>query len=190
MKRFLIVLSVILAGVALQGQNIRGSGAGNQKMTKEERKAARAAEEEMRIKEVAAIMNDTLFVLQADRVFSPGNDAVVVDPGLNFMAVSKDVMVLQTGSGYPKGIMDNSLGGVTIPGHLTSYKLITNKKGYYQVKANFRGSTAKNYRIDMSISPSGNTVARVTEVSGSWLEFRGRVKAVEDARIFKGIVTF
>ncbi|MFO7617506.1 MAG: DUF4251 domain-containing protein [Bacteroidales bacterium] len=188
MNRLIVFLLLLMSVTLAAAQSRTASGVASQRMTREERKAARAMEEEKRAREVAALLNDTLFVLEADRLSGKDGMATVVNPGLNFIALSKGRMVIQTGSDLEFG--PNGLGGTTITGRLTSFATETNKKGYTRIKGNFQGSTARNYRLDLSISPSGNAVGRITDIKGDYLEYRGRIKSVEDARVFEGVTVF
>lgn len=186
MKTFQFVFLMILMGSGVMAQN---AGGNDRKMTREERKAAKEAEDQRQMQEVAQLIRDTAFVLVADRVEDEGR-MLVVNPNLNYIAIGGVQMVIQTGQ--DAGVGGNNLGGMTLVGKISTININeTGKNGYKLLKTNFTSSTGRRLRVEMKISPTGNTLATVeSNVDNFQLNYRGRIKAIEDTRIFEGRTTW
>jgi hypothetical protein len=187
MKRIgFLLLGFLLAGSTVMAQN---DGSGARKMSREERKAAKEAEELKQMQVVAFLIRDTSFVVVADRVEESGS-MKVVNPNLNYIAVGRLDMVIQTG--LDTGVGGNNLGGMTLVGKMSNLNVYeSGKNGYKLLKTNFTSSTGRRLRIEMKISPTGNTMATVeSNVDSFRLTYRGRIKAIEDTRIFEGRTTW
>ena len=186
MKTIQFVFLMILVGSGVMAQNTGGNA---RKMSREERKAAKDAEELKQMQEVALLVRDTFFVMVADRVEDAGSMRVV-NPNLNYIAIGRMDMVIQTG--LDAGFGGNNLGGITMVGEMSNLSVKeTGKNGFKLLKTNFTNSTGRRLRIEMKISPTGNTMATVeSNVDNFRLIYRGRLKAIEDTRIFEGRTTW
>jgi hypothetical protein len=101
----------------------------------------------------AALLNQD-FVLQADNVTFRNGMTTFVDNTTNFISVKGNRAVVQISpSNYASG--PNGLGGVTVDGMVSDYKVVTDKKGRVVMSMNVMG-IGINAQVEITIYPGGN----------------------------------
>jgi len=119
MKRFFshafVALFVLLLSFGASAQT-------NEKLTKEQKKQQRIAQEEAAWKMYNDLAANKLFMIEIDRA---GNNNSI-SPRLNFLYVKQDSAVFQLQS-FP-GISTNGLGGFTLNGTVSNYRYTPPKK--------------------------------------------------------------
>ena len=104
----------------------------------------------------------------------------------NFVAIDGNKMVLQTASPYRAGY--NGLGGITLEGRITNYKLSDKQdKGPIIVTASVITPWLGTGTLRMSISANGNGSATFSDVWGHRITFVGQIENLENARVFEGM---
>ena len=98
------------------------------KMTRQEKKEAQKAMEQALFEEARQAIENKAFTLEADRViFKRGRNAFV-SSNTNFVMVDGDKSSVQVAFNIPAS-GPNGLGGVTVDGNVSGYKIKTDKKG-------------------------------------------------------------
>ena len=77
-------------------------------------------------------IKDTTFTFEADKVVFPYGQIAYVNSNTNFVSVNKDDAVVQVAFNVPFS-GPNGIGGVTVQGNISGYKIQTDKKGTTQV---------------------------------------------------------
>ena len=83
-------------------------------------------------------IKDTTFTLEADKVVFPYGLIAYVNSNTNFVSVNKDDAVVQVAFNVPFS-GPNGIGGVTVQGSVSGYKIQTDKKGTTQVSMSVTG---------------------------------------------------
>ena len=83
-------------------------------------------------------IKDTTFTLEADKVVFPYGQIAYVNSNTNFVSVNKDDAVVQVAFNVPFS-GPNGIGGVTVQGSVSGYKIQTDKKGTTQVSMSVTG---------------------------------------------------
>lgn len=97
-------------------------------MTRQEKKEAQKAMEQALFEEARQAIENKAFTLEADRViFKRGRNAFV-SSNTNFVMVDDDRASVQVAFNIPAS-GPNGLGGVTVDGNVSGYKIKTDKKG-------------------------------------------------------------
>lgn len=83
-------------------------------------------------------IKDTTFTFEADKVVFPYGQIAYVNSNTNFVSVNKDDAVVQVAFNVPFS-GPNGIGGVTVQGNISGYKIQTAKKGTTQVSMSVTG---------------------------------------------------
>lgn len=160
-------------------------------LTKQEKKALR--EEQKRQNEAilaantAGALKSGSFVLKANQVRGRGGPMMNVNPTTNFVAVEGDDAYFQVAS--TTGVGYNGLGGITLRGRITSFKMNQGKKnGSYTITMNTIGNGG-NLTIVMNISKTGEMAsASVSSNGGNRIDLYGVLVpwTGTGAQIYKG----
>lgn len=89
--------------------------------------------------EALTAVQDTAFTLEADRVVFKYGQIAYVNSNTNFIAVDKNNAIVQVAFNIPVS-GPNGIGGVTVQGQLSGYKIETDKKGTTYIKMNVMGT--------------------------------------------------
>ncbi len=180
MRKLLFVLLVALLSFPVMAQ----------KMTKEEKKAAKAEKKELQEKadaERAIVIKNSIdakqFVLEALFLSDKRGERVVVDPIFNFIGLDGDKAAFQFSNGTTVGY--NGVGGVTVEGNVTNYEVSVNKKGVYSIDFRISASFGSIF-VSMNVFPTGQTEATISGSDSSKLKYSGNLLPLAESRIFKG----
>ncbi|CAN5553068.1 DUF4251 domain-containing protein [soil metagenome] len=186
MKR-LIIYILVLIFIFSAGIGMAQAG------EKEDRKVKRA--EKMRLKEEEAnlnqekflsLVNDQDFVLETYALFGRYNSRIGVSPNTNFISIHGDQLTLQTGNGITHGY--NGVGGITINGRITNYKVKTSKNNKnLSVMVQYTSPALGHSTLNLNIQSNGSARAFVTDNWGGRATFQGEIVSPENARIYKGL---
>lgn len=132
-----------------------------------------------------AIDNKT-FVLEADQVVFKRGETAFVSSNTNFVAVKKDNAVVQVAFNIPVS-GPNGIGGVTVTGGISNYKMSTNKRGDIQISMNVMG-TAISAQVNMTLyNGSDNATVEVSpNFSSNRFTLNGRLVPMQKANVYKG----
>ena len=183
MKRILILTFVAALALPVFGQQ-----------TKEEKKAAKAAKKEQKLKadeERAAVIGASIeakqFVLEANFLSDKYGQRAVVDPIINFIGIDDENAAFQFGNGSDMGY--NGVGGVTVEGKVNNYKVSKNKKGMYTIEFNISASFG-NIFVVMTVSPTGAADATTSGNTSTKLNYIGNLVPISESRVYKGSRSF
>lgn len=88
--------------------------------------------------EALIAVKDTAFTLEADKVVFKYGQIAYVNSNTNFVSVNKDNAIVQVAFNVPFA-GPNGIGGVTVQGSVSGYKIQTDKKGTTLVTMNVMG---------------------------------------------------
>lgn len=178
MRRLVLIVLLAVASSFIFGQSTDNSSIQSKK---EERKAKL----EQNYNQTKQLLNDRYFVLESDYLKSRHSFTYVVNSNLNFVKVDSTNAVVQIGSNY--GVGANGVGGVTVEGKITKWKLTENpqNKSFYlemslMTKVGF-------YDVNISVGASGYATARLTGIGPGELTFNGYLVNLDNSRVYQGI---
>ncbi len=184
MKKILILLLIAMVSFPVLAQ----------KMTREERKAAKEAKKEAQAKadaERAVVLkqsiDDKQFVLEALFLADKRGQRIVVDPILNFIGINGDKSAFQFGNGTDVGY--NGVGGVTVEGNVSNYEVSVSKKGVYSIDFRISASVGSIF-VSMTVTPIGQADATISGNTSSKLKYSGNLLPFSESRIYKGSSTY
>ena len=203
MKRFILTLSVIVAGLSLtaldmDAQNSSRSEKRQQEMEKWRKEMAefRARTEQNRemnalvdsiagVQAAAAVQNRD-FVLEADQVTFKNGNTVFVNSNTTFISVKGNKAVVQISpSNFASG--PNGVGGVTVSGTISGMQRMVDKKGRTTVSFNVMG-IGINAQIEIYMTPGTNrasaTIYPNFNSNTVWIE--GDIVPYENSDVFEG----
>ena len=205
MKRILLTVMVIVAGLSAIAPDISAQNSGNAQASrrqqnieawkqdmakfnariKEDHKLNELADSIASIQAIAAIRNKD-FVLQADNVTFRSGNTVFVNSSTNFISVKGNRAVVQISpSNFASG--PNGLGGVPVDGVISNYQISTDKKGRVNLTYNVSG-IGISAQIEVYIVP-GSTYAQATvypNFNSNTLWISGTVVPYENANVMEG----
>lgn len=88
--------------------------------------------------EALTAVNDTTFTLEADKVVFKYGQIAYVNSNTNFVSVNKGNAIVQVAFNVPFS-GPNGIGGVTVQGSVSGYKIQTDKKGTTFITMNVMG---------------------------------------------------
>jgi hypothetical protein len=169
--------------------SVIGTGLFAQEKTKEEQKKDKEAIKVLQFNETKALLDSRKFVLEADYLIDRSGQRTPADQSLNFIMVDSAQAMLQNGK--TAGMGANGVGGVSLTGNITSWKVESNeKKKSFSVQMNVLTDNGF-LTVFMSISPGHNTKASVT--GNQWLakyDYEGRLVKLEESGAYKGRTLF
>jgi hypothetical protein len=183
MKWFLLLLISLMLSPGLYVQD--------QKSAKETRKEAsqrKKEEKKAQIDKIFKITSDLLegrrFVLEAQFLKNTWGYRAPVTSNINFISIDSLAGTLQVGSMQRVGY--NGVGGITVVGRVTNWKLEKNdKQQNFYLRLTIQGNFGI-YDITMSINYDGYSYATITGMSYGSLTYEGNLYAIETSSVFKG----
>lgn len=109
-----------------------------QKALKNEQRALQNRIDSVLWDDALAAVKDTAFTLEADKVVFKYGQIAYVNSNTNFVSVNKDQATVQVAFNVPFA-GPNGIGGVTVQGCVSGYKMQTDKKGTTLVTMNVLG---------------------------------------------------
>ena len=203
MKKVLLTLTVIVAGLSLtaldiNAQNNSRSARRQQEMEKwhKEMEEFRARSEQRRelsaltdsiagVQAAAAVQNRD-FVLEAAQVTFKNGNTVFVNSSTTFISVKGNRAVVQISpSNFAAG--PNGVGGVTVDGSISGMERMVDKKGRTTISFNVMG-IGINAQIEIYMTPGTNrasaTIYPNFNSNTVWIE--GDIVPYENSDVFEG----
>jgi len=204
MKKVLLTLAVIVAGLSvtaldINAQNKSGKTKFQQEMQKwhqdmEEFKARSAERREINeltdsiagVQAAAAVLNRD-FVLEADQVTFKNGNTVFVNSSTTFISVKGNRAVVQISpSNFAAG--PNGVGGVTVDGSISGMQRMVDKKGRTTISFNVMG-IGINAQIEIYMTPGTNqasaTIYPNFNSNTVWID--GNIVPYENSDVFEGM---
>ena len=122
MRSFRFVALAVLISMAVQAQEVQAH-----EISEEEEKAIQEQLDSIMHTEAVKAINDTAFTIEASRVTFRTGYTANVTPSTNFITVNKNKASVQTAFNVPIS-GPNGMGGVTVEGTVTNYRVTTDKK--------------------------------------------------------------
>ena len=156
------------------------------KMTRQEKKEAQKAMEQALFEEASQAIENKAFTLEADRViFKRGRNAFV-SSNTNFVMVDDDRASVQVAFNIPAS-GPNGLGGVTVDGNVSGYKIKTDKKGSIYLTMNVMGvGISAQVSITLPYGSNNATVDIRPNFNSNRLTLSGEILPLDKSNIFKG----
>ena len=136
MRMFAMLLITMATMASANAQDIYDLQGKNEKvdvekeLSKAERRALQARIDSIQWQEALQAMRDTTFTLEADQVIFKYGHRAYVSSTTNFVTVNKKRATLQVAFNVPVS-GPNGMGGITLDGNVSNYKIETNKKGKF-----------------------------------------------------------
>lgn len=204
MKKVLLTLTVIVAGLSVTAPDINAQTASRlsrhqQEMQKwhQEMEAFKArAEQRREINELtdsiagvqaAAAVKNRDFVLEADQVTFKNGNTVFVNSNTTFISVKDGRAVVQISpSSFSSG--PNGVGGVTVDGSISDMQRMVDKKGRTTLSFNVTG-IGINAQIEIYMTPGTNrasaTIYPNFNSNTVWIE--GNIVPYQNSDVFEGM---
>jgi hypothetical protein len=188
---FFYLIVLLFAPLKTWGQQEEVLGKKEQKsLAREERKAIKASEDEKKKILAKWMIDNQKFVMEADYVSDSRGNRKPVLSTLNFISIDSAKAVIQlsivSGPGY------NGVGGITVEGMITKYKVDTNitKSGTSYNISVILQSTTGNYDIFFSISSTGFADAMISGTTRGSLRYTGTLVPIDVSRVYKGSTSY
>ena len=204
MKKVLLTLTVIIAGLSVTALDINAQNSSpqsrlQQEMQKwhqemEEFKARSAERREINeltdsiagVQAAAAVQNRD-FVLEADQVTFKNGNTVFVNSNTTFISVKGNRAVVQISpSNFAAG--PNGVGGVTVDGSISGMQRMVDKKGRTTISFNVMG-IGINAQIEIYMTPGTNrasaTIYPNFNSNTVWID--GDIVPYENSDVFEGM---
>ena len=183
MKRFILLMLIGCIGLTgyVSAQTASDKEAREQKKVQEEETDSLLHVEALRA------LTGKFFVLEADRVILRNGQTVYVSSGINFVSVKNDKAVVQI-SFDASASGQNGVGGITVEGSVSSYKMKEDKKGDTFLSFDVLGA-AISARVDISLMPETNraSVTVSPNLNSNRVTLTGVLKPAEKSSVFKGL---
>lgn len=136
--------------------------------------------------EAVQAINDTAFTIEADKVEFKRGYTAHVTASTNFVAVSGSNAIVQVAFNVPVSGF-NGLGGITLEGIVTGYKISSDKKGntYVKLSVSGKGISAQLF-ISLWKDANKATVNIQPNFNSNKLTLSGMLWKPERSNIFKG----
>lgn len=206
MKRILLTVMVMVAGLAVAAPDTfaQNSGRNARAATRQEKMdawhedmakfRARAAQEHRlsaltdsiaSVQARAALQNQD-FVLEAENVTFKNGSTVFVNSNTNFISVKGNRAVVQISpSNFSAG--PNGLGGVTVDGYISNQKVMTDSKGRVTFSMNVTG-IGINAEVEIYMYPDSNkaTATVYPNFNSNTVWLQGSIVPYNNSNVFEG----
>lgn len=180
-----IVLILLLVPFVLPALSQELSPREQRKLAKEIKKEQKAEELTTSSALVSAMVKQATYVLEANQLRNKQGASLMVTSDLNFVAADSTTGVLQIGD--DAGLGPNGVGGITVEGRITEYKVTENKKGAFTVTY-YLQTHVGTYDIRLTAFPNGRAEATMSNATwGGRITFSGRLVPPGLSRVYKGM---
>ena len=136
--------------------------------------------------EAVKAIDDKAFTLEADQVVFKYGEFAYVNANTNFVSVKGDKAVVQVAFNIPVS-GPNGLGGVTVDGNVSGYKIKTDKKGSIYLTMSVMGvGISAQVSITLPYGSNNATVDIRPNFNSNRLTLSGEILPLDKSNIFKG----
>lgn len=136
--------------------------------------------------EAITAVKDTAFTLEADKVVFKYGQIAYVNSNTNFVSVNKDNAIVQVAFNVPFA-GPNGIGGVTVQGSVSGYKIQTDKKGTTLVTMNVTGvGISAQIWITMYQGTNDANVEILPNFSSERLTLNGVILPLHKSTVYQG----
>lgn len=153
---------------------------------REERKAQEERQDSLQFSQAFQAVNNRAFTLEANQVVFKYGQTDFVSSNTNFVSVHGDQAVVQIAFNVPAA-GPNGLGGITVQGSVSGYRVTTDKTGNVYVAMNVMG-TAISATVNITLYNGGNQ-ASVTvnpNFNSNQLTLNGQLIPSSQSTVFQG----
>lgn len=180
-KYFFLMAGMFLLSGVVSGQDKKD----DQKMTKAEKKEARQEELVKQKEAMLELILSRYYVLEASSAQSHYGDKVFLTPMTNFVSVNSDNATIQLAFEQLAGW--NGIGGITLDGTITSYKVNEGKPGKsINVQMRVAGAGIASHQF-ITIEPSGDASLEIQGDKGQRIIFNGKIVPFDQSGVYKGM---
>ncbi len=184
MKR--IALGMIMCMLFIGTGTIQAQEEGERELTRAEKKALQAQLDSLLFVEAKQAIDEKAFTLEADQVVFKYGQTAYVNSNTNFVSVKGDQAVVQVAFNIPVS-GPNGLGGVTVDGSISSYKVEEDKKGNIRLSMNVMGAgISARVEISMLKGTSQASVDIFPNFNSNRLTLKGVLLPLHKSSVFKG----
>lgn len=152
----------------------------------EERKAQEERQDSLQFSQAFQAVNNRAFTLEANQVVFKYGQTAFVSSNTNFVSVHGEQAVVQIAFNVPAA-GPNGLGGITVQGSVSGYRVTTDKTGNVYVAMNVMG-TAISATVNITLYNGGNQ-ASVTvnpNFNSNQLTLNGQLIPSSQSTVFQG----
>lgn len=133
---------------------------------------------------VSEMLENKSFVLEANTASDKWGSQTMLNSALNFVMVDSTQSTIQVGDDL--GLGPNGVGGITVKGKISGWKLNKNeKRKTFTVEMNVM-TLLKTYNVFINITAYGNANATITDNTSNRITFNGQIVPLEDSRVYVG----
>ncbi len=177
----IVVLACMLALPSIAQEKEKLS----RKEKQEIKKQQRMERDSLALLALSAAVESQRFVLEADQLQGKKGVSIQVMSDINFVLVDSSKAVFQLGSLHLIGI--NGVGGVTVEGRVSKYTCDKLKKGNgYYIQMTVRSNVGV-FDFNINAMPNTRSSATVTSSRRGRFTYLGRIVALPQTRIYKGM---
>lgn len=184
MRKIVTAITALLMMTALTA--VAQTEAQERQLSKQERKAMQQKIDSLQYVNAMAAVSDTSFVLEADRVVFKYGYQAYVQTRTNFVMVHDGRATVQVSFNVPMA-GPNGMGGVTVQGLISDYRLKTDKSGNTYLTFNVMGS-AISAQVYVTLY-KGNSEASVDimpNFNSNRVTLKGKILPFDDSFVIQG----
>jgi len=189
MKTLIVTLVATFAlGITVFAQEISNEEWRN--MSQQERKEYKKQQRIEQQKWVMQLLTSRAWVLEAHQIQDRYGESAFIESNLNFIGVDGENSTVQLGSSGHIGW--NGVGGITVEGNVTSYKLNEGKKPGTgaNLMISVSGASSGHLSVSIQVSADGSAAATVSDNYGDRLTYRGNIVPLAESIAYKGQVVY
>ena len=160
----------------------------DKKLSRKERKEVEKTQLAMNFHIIDSLLAEKSFVLEADYLQDKYGLRIPVTSTINFIKVSKDEGVLQTGNSHYTGY--NGLGGTTAVGSVGKWKINKDFKNMSYDVQFYIASNLGHYDVALKVNAANYATATITGLGPGKLSWVGHLVTLDNSRIFKGTTSY
>ena len=180
--QFLIILvlgSICLGSICLESF-------GQEKLTKEEKKAKRETKFKQAKETSLAVAQTQRWVLESGIVYDRSGQSYIMNPILNFVMLDGEHTTIQLDFGALVGW--NGVGGVTFDGKVSKFEIDEGKENKpFIIKIRSQGAVQGSVDLDFTVSTADNVRCNARGTWGDRLTLTGRLVPLEESVVYKGM---
>ena len=193
MKKFIALAAVVLVSMAtttMYAQESRAEKRADRKAQRDAERARLKAEEQAQdaisYDDAMAALKAHQFVMEADQVMFRNGQTAFVNSNTNFVLVNQGRGTVQVAFNIPAS-GPNGLGGVTVDGNVSGYKIKTDKKGSIYLTMSVMGvGISAQVSITLPYGSNNATVDIRPNFNSNRLTLSGEILPLDKSNIFKG----
>lgn len=183
MKRVINNTGKVLVMIGLLSMSVL-SNAQEKKMDRHMKAEMRKAETRANFAALDSMLSKKSFVLEAYYLANQYGDKIPVSPNVNFIKVTSEKGILQTGNFTGMGY--NGVGGITAEGDIGAWKIQKDSKNYSHFLRFSLHTPIGTYDVALSVNADNHARAVISGLGPGQLIYEGQLQTVGNSRVYKG----